>query len=99
MSDYLYLVWKGARNDDGIWFSRLIEGLPLEVMRWTDQTPVGNVGTITAPKIVSFRGRLVMAWRGIDGDQGIWFSVFDGSNWTPQQQIRGVGSLFGPALA
>jgi hypothetical protein len=41
--------------------SRLIEGPPLGLMRGTDQTPVGDVGTITAPKMVSFRGKLVMA--------------------------------------
>jgi hypothetical protein len=35
--------------------SRLTEGPPLGVMRGTDQTPVGDVGTITAPKTLSKR--------------------------------------------
>ncbi|WP_080485598.1 MULTISPECIES: S8 family serine peptidase [Burkholderia cepacia complex] len=41
----------------------------------------------------------VMAWKGVDGDQGIWFSTFDGDRWSPQQNIAGVGTSVGPALA
>ncbi|PCE30460.1 hypothetical protein BZL54_20850 [Burkholderia ubonensis subsp. mesacidophila] len=41
----------------------------------------------------------VMAWKGVEGDQGIWFSTFDGNGWAPQQNIAGVGTSVGPALA
>ena len=40
-----------------------------------------------------------MAWKGIQGDQRIWFNSFDGSNWVPQQQVPGVGTSVGPSLS
>jgi hypothetical protein len=49
--------------------------------------------------IASLYFPFVMAWKGIDNDQGIWFSSFDGSNWAPQQNVSGVGTSVGPSLA
>ena len=40
-----------------------------------------------------------MAWKGVEGDQGIYFSTFDGHNWAPQVKILGIGTSEGPALA
>ncbi len=42
---------------------------------------------------------LIMSWKGIEGDQGIWFSSFDGNNWVGQQNVTGVGTSIGPSLA
>ncbi|MGI8832372.1 MAG: hypothetical protein ACR2IS_07025 [Nitrososphaeraceae archaeon] len=37
--------------------------------------------------------RLFMSWKGIEGDQGIYFnSTSDGNNWSAQQRISGVGT-------
>jgi len=41
---------------------------------------------------------LVMAWKGIEGDDGIYYSSFQGG-WAPQQKIAGVGTSHGPSLA
>lgn len=40
-----------------------------------------------------------MAWKGIEGDQGIWFSrTSDGINWDAQRNVTGVGTSVGPSL-
>jgi hypothetical protein len=41
---------------------------------------------------------LYKAWKGIEGDEDIWFTTYDGSNWALQQNVSGVGSSVGPAL-
>lgn len=46
-----------------------------------------------------YDGILYMAWKGIQGDEGIYWTTFDGSNWAPQQKVGGVGTSVGPALA
>ena len=41
----------------------------------------------------------IMAWKGINNDQGIWFSSFNGTSWVLQQNVQGVGTSVGPSLA
>ena len=41
----------------------------------------------------------IMTWKGIDNDQRIWFSSFNGTAWAPQQQVQGVGTSVGPSLS
>ena len=48
--------------------------------------------------ITAFGNDLVAAWKGIPGDDSLWYSSFDGSSWAPQAQIQGVGSSVGPSL-
>ncbi len=88
----VHMVWKGIEGDFGIYHTVFAGGLP--------QPPKGvpGVGTRTRPAVAVYRDRLCMAWRGID-DQDIWFSRYDGSNWTPQARVPGVGTSASPALA
>ena len=39
------------------------------------------------------------AWKGIEGDQGIYYAGFDGANWQAQKRVVGVGTSVGPSLA
>jgi hypothetical protein len=67
---------------------------------WQPLATLGNAGSAVGPSLRSFRNRLYMAWRGVEGDQSIWFSnSTDGKHWDDQQPITGIGSLFGPSLA
>ena len=50
------------------------------------------------PVLAAYNNRLYMAWKG-QGNPGIWFSSFDGTNWAPQQEITGLATSVGPALA
>jgi hypothetical protein len=39
-----------------------------------------------------------MAWKGVDGDQGIYWSRWP-VEWAPQRNVGAVGTSVGPALA
>ena len=49
--------------------------------------------------LATFNGRLFMAWKGIERDDRVFFSSFDGQTWAPQKMIPGIGSSSGMALA
>ncbi|WP_181871283.1 matrixin family metalloprotease [Sphaerisporangium album] len=42
--------------------------------------------------------RLYLAWRGLGGDRRIYWSSYDGSGWSPAEQIMGYFSSHGPAM-
>jgi hypothetical protein len=45
-----------------------------------------------------YNGRLYLAWKGEGNAVGIWWSSFDGMNWSPQQQHPEAGTSDEPAL-
>ena len=51
------------------------------------------------PGLADFNGKLYMAWKGIEHDQRIWFSSFNGAAWAPQQFVGGVATSCGVSLA
>ena len=60
-------------------------------------------GTSVGPALATFGNRLYAAWKGMNtdqnNDQAIYWSSFNGTNWTPQKHLAGVGTSYGPALA
>ncbi len=42
---------------------------------------------------------MLAAWKGVNNDQGIYYALFDGCYFLPQQLVNGVGTGVGPALA
>jgi hypothetical protein len=56
-------------------------------------------GTGLPPGLAVFDSQLYMAWKGVERDESMWWTTFDGVNWAPQQQIPGVWSSVGPSLA
>ncbi len=104
-NDQLYMVWKGVQGDQSMWWTTYTDQ-----NGWGPQQPVvgsdGVVpGTSVGPQLAVFNGRLYMAWKGVQGDQSIWWSsTSDGREWRPQQQVRGSngvvpGTSVGPSLA
>ena len=97
LNRYLYMAWKGIPGDSGIYWSFM--GLGPGEGRWAPQARVPNVGTSDKPALAYGFPTLFMAWKGIQGDSGIYFASNDGAvNWTPQRRIPGVGTSAGPAL-
>jgi hypothetical protein len=39
-----------------------------------------------------------MAWRGIEGDPSLYYTVWDGSAWAPQHNYFGTGSSGVPTV-
>jgi hypothetical protein len=48
--------------------------------------------------VETFNNKLYMVWKGMERDDRVFFSSFDGTSWTPQQQVTGIGSSTGVAL-
>jgi hypothetical protein len=96
----LHMFWRGADDDQNIWWSKLGRGL----MYWTDQRPLQGWTSDTpsvAPALQFTSGpdTLLLTWKGADGDASIWQAGFDGGNWTPQSAIANVATNCGPAIA
>jgi kumamolisin len=51
------------------------------------------------PALTVFKNQLLMAWKGIEGDDSQWYTTFNGSAWAAQKQIPGIWSSTGPSLA
>jgi hypothetical protein len=51
------------------------------------------------PSLAVYNNQLFAVWKGVTGDQGLYYSSFNGASWSPQQIIPGVASSIGPALA
>jgi len=74
---------------------------------WKSQQSLTDRGSVEGPSLatagalalVGDESRLYMAWRGVHGDDGIYWSVLEGDRFSPQRPINGIGSLHGPALA
>ena len=98
--DRLYAAWKGAGADDRMFWSSF------DGSTWAPQQPdahggpsIGG-GSSTGPALAVFNNLLYAAWKGVTGDDRMFWSSFDGSTWAPQQSPAiGGGSSTGPALA
>jgi hypothetical protein len=75
---------------------------------WQPQIPLNDRGSDNGPSLAeggamsllaSQSGGLYMAWKGVPGDVGVYWSRFQGTAWSPQERIPGIGSKHGPALA
>jgi hypothetical protein len=88
-------AWKGGGSNLGIYYSTQNSE---DGVTWTAPQNVVGVGTSTGPALAVFQGKLYMAWKGIPGDQGIYFSSY-ALQWAPQASVPNVGTSTRPALA
>ncbi|MGH7113404.1 MAG: hypothetical protein ACREE9_02805 [Stellaceae bacterium] len=44
------------------------------------------------PAVVAFNNKLYMAWKGIEFDERIFFTSYNGASWAPQAQVPNVPS-------
>ena len=68
----IMLAWKGAGDDQAIWFCFF------ENEEFTGQVKVADVGTSIGPSIAHVGDRTFMAWKGVHGDSSIYWSVLSG---------------------
>ncbi|MFI5530266.1 matrixin family metalloprotease [Kitasatospora sp. NPDC051853] len=64
----LAVAWKGAEDDQGIYFS-FFDGTA-----FTGQINMGSVGTSRGPAVGEVDGTLHMVWKGIEEDNSMWWS-------------------------
>lgn len=98
-SDTPQMVWKGVGDDSGIYFSEFRGG-------WTPQQRVPGVGCSYSPSLAEIgvpgptpSTGLIMAWKGVGSDQGIYWTRNLGNGWEGQRNVAGVGTSAAPALA
>ena len=90
----LFMVWKGAGADTGIYYSTFYNN------QWAGQQLVpGNVKTSHDPAIAAYNGRLYVFWKGMGADPAIYYITFYNNQWTPLQHIPGIGTSHGPSIA
>jgi len=93
----LYAVGKSEKGDDKIWYANY------DGATWT------RIGNIPSPAQTSARPattvmnvqgshKLVAAWKGPYDEETLWYSMFDGTVWTPQQPIPKAMSSDAPSL-
>jgi hypothetical protein len=88
------MTWKGPPGDQHLYQS-ISAGGP-----WSAPAAVDGVATSSQPALAAtVDGSLWRAWKGLDGDPGIWWASGDpAGGWSPQAVIPGVGTSHGPAL-
>lgn len=67
-----------------------VNGSPVE-------TALSGIGL--PPALAVFNNTLYMAWKGVEFDDRIFYTTFNGTNWAPQTQVPGVGTSAGVSLA
>jgi hypothetical protein len=68
-------------------------------VNFAPQQKLPGVATSVGPALAAFGNRLYAAWKGMDNDQDIYWSSFDGTSWSAQHKVPGVGTSVRPALA
>jgi hypothetical protein len=66
---------------------------------WGHERQGVGVGTSKGPALAASNSVLYAAWKGVPGDNRMFWSTFNGANWSPERQGVGVGTSDGPSLA
>lgn len=69
----------------------------LDGLAVTTDNPFGT--SLQQPGLAVLGSTLYMAWKGIPGDEGLYWNTGNGTTWTAQQHIANAGTSSGPALA
>ncbi|QHN02251.1 hypothetical protein FTO74_01830 [Granulicella sp. WH15] len=96
---YFVLVFKGSENDDTIYSSTWVSSSP-NSNKWTNTTTCGSHGTSDGPCLIAADSCLVMAWKGIPGDNNLYYATNNGTGaetWGNQSVIQNSGSSVGPS--
>jgi len=95
--DKLYMACRGVEDDQRLFWMTFPD--PARNPPWSDPHPLGDRGSRAGPSLAAFGDQLFMAWRGILGDQHLFWSTFDGTNWSDQHRLGDRTSFDGPSLA
>ncbi len=61
------------------------------------QTALLGIGL--PPALTVFQNNLFMAWKGVEFDDGIYLTHYNGNSWAPQTKVSNYGTSAGVALA
>lgn len=72
----VFVAWRGAGNDSGIWFTQRTNDVVggVNIVEWSSQGNIPDVGTSHRPAVAFFAGRLYLAWKGVGDDTTLWIT-------------------------
>lgn len=103
----LFMFWKGIPGDSHAywsWMDPVNDPIwrPQRLIEYTDSLTQGmislQIGTSNSLSATTRGNQVMLAWKGVEGDSGIWFAVFDGDQFSGQVSVAGVGTSAGPAV-
>jgi hypothetical protein len=103
----LFMFWKGIPGDSNAYWSWMDPAndpiwRPQRLIEYTDSTTAGmislQIGTSNSLSATTRGNEILLAWKGVEGDSGIWFAVFDGNQFSGQVSVPNVGTSAGPAV-
>ncbi len=68
-------------------------------LAWSSQQPIAGNGTTGNPAMAVFNGELYAMWKGVNGDDNLYWATSNGTTWSAAQEITGASSGTGPSLA
>jgi hypothetical protein len=109
------VLWRGVGKDHVLWTTTgsadFTGWKPQTQVNWTimgngnKSFETGTPGSDGAPTLAAHGGSIYAAWRGVPGDQGLYYTRFrkdpgeSSGKWSTQSKIPNVGSSDGPAMA
>jgi hypothetical protein len=81
----LYAAWQGESSPYHIWYSDYDSATG----SWSGQSTVPSALTneYAGPALAAYGGDLYAAWEGQSSPYHIWYSAFNGTSWTAQQEV------------
>jgi len=107
LGNRLFMFWKGIPGDSNAywsWMDPVNDPIwrPQRLIEYTDSITQGmisvQIGTSNSLSATTRGNEILLAWKGVEGDSGIWFAVFDGNQFSGQVSVPNVGTSAGPAV-
>jgi hypothetical protein len=96
---HFVVAFKGGQNDDAIYSSTWVPTSP-QTNKWVASSTCGSKGTSHGPCLIAADGCMVMAWKGVPGDNNMYYATNTGiaaEDWGNQSVIQNSGSSVGPS--
>jgi Matrixin len=107
LGNRLFMFWKGIPGDSNAYWSWMDPTndpiwRPQQLIQYTDSVTEGmislQIGTSNSLSATTRDNEILLAWKGIEGDSGIWFATFDGNQFSGQVSVPDVGTSAGPSV-
>jgi Matrixin len=70
----IFAAWRGVPGDQGLYYTQFRKDPGQTSPTWSGQANIPNVGSSDGPSMAYFNGKLYLAWKGIEGDSGIYMT-------------------------
>jgi hypothetical protein len=96
--DTLWMAFRGIADDDGLYWATCSDTSANFGQLFSPVQAVPNTGSANGPSITIFNGTPFLVWRGVDGDDALYYATHGSGGWSGQTLIGGVGSRDRPSV-